>query len=40
MGPEQDRPFLEYYRNRKIWVLEPDQSPPKLSLYLREMNSQ
>jgi hypothetical protein len=40
MGPEQDRPFLEYFRNRKIWVLEPDQSPPKLSLYLREMNSQ
>jgi hypothetical protein len=39
MGPEQDRPFLEYFRNRKVWLLEPDQSPPKLSLYPREVTS-
>jgi len=39
MGPEQDRPFLEYFRNRKVWLLEPDQSPPKLSVYPREVNS-
>jgi hypothetical protein len=40
MGPDQDRPFMEYFRNRKVWVLEPDQSPPKLSPYPRETNSQ
>jgi hypothetical protein len=39
MSPEQDRLFLEYYRNRKVWLLEPDQKPPKLSLYPREAAS-
>ncbi len=40
MGPEQDRPFLEYFRDRKVWLLEPDLSPPKLSPYPREAASQ
>ena len=35
MGPEQDRPFVEYFRDRQIWLLEPDLSPPKLSPYPR-----
>jgi hypothetical protein len=39
MGPEQDRPLLEYFRNRKVWLLEPDQTPPKLSLYPSEVTS-
>jgi len=29
--PEQDRPFIQYFRDRKVWLLEPDQSPPKLT---------
>lgn len=33
MSPQQDRPFLEYFHDRRIWLLEPDQSPPKLSPY-------
>jgi len=33
MGPEKDRPFLEHYGDRKVWLLEPDQTPPKLSPY-------
>jgi len=33
MGPEWDRPFAEHYRDRHIWVLEPDQSPPRLTPY-------
>ena len=33
MGPEQDRAFLEYFHDRKVWLLEPDQAPPKLSPY-------
>ena len=33
MTPEADRPFLEYFRGRHIWLLEPDLSPPKLVPY-------
>jgi len=33
MSPEQDRPFLEYFRDRRIWLLEPDAAPLKLSPY-------
>jgi hypothetical protein len=40
MSPEQHRPLIEYFHNRKVWVLEPDQSQPKLSPYPREINSQ
>jgi len=36
MSPGQDRPFLEYFHDRKAWMLEPDQSPPKLSPYPHE----
>lgn len=31
MTPEQDRPFIQYFRGRKVWLLEPDQTPPKLT---------
>ena len=33
MGPEQDRGLLEHFRDRRVWLLEPDQSPAKLSPY-------
>lgn len=33
MGPAQDRPFLDYYQGRKIWLLEPDKLPLKLIPY-------
>jgi len=36
MGPEQDRSLLEYFHDRRVWLLEPDYSPPKLSPYPRE----
>ena len=38
MGPQQDRPFLDYFHDRRAWLLEPDQSPPKLSSYPREVS--
>lgn len=31
MGPEWDRPFVQHYRDRHIWILEPDQAPPRLT---------
>jgi len=33
MGSEQDRPMIQYFHNRQAWLLEPDQSPPKLTPY-------
>jgi hypothetical protein len=33
MGPEGDRPFLDYFRGRLAWILEPDRSPPRLTPY-------
>jgi len=38
MGAEQDRPFLEYFHDRRVWLLEPDRSPPKLSPYPSEVS--
>jgi hypothetical protein len=33
MGAEQDRPLIQYFHNRQVWLLEPDQSPAKLMPY-------
>ncbi len=36
MGPQQDRPFLEYFHDRKIWLLEPDVSTEPIPYLQRE----
>jgi len=33
MTPEQDRPFIQYFHDRNAWLLEPDQTAPKLVPY-------
>jgi hypothetical protein len=33
MGRDQDRPLIQYFKNRQTWLLEPDQSPVRLTPY-------
>jgi len=33
MGEGKDRELIDYFKNRTAWLLQPDESPPKLSLY-------
>jgi hypothetical protein len=31
MGEDANRELLEYYRGRRVWVVEPDVRPPRLT---------
>jgi hypothetical protein len=33
MDPEKDRELINYFNHRKVWLLEPDIDPPRLSPY-------
>jgi hypothetical protein len=33
MGPAQNAKLLRYFKDRHVWLVEPDEQPPKLSLY-------
>lgn len=34
MGPENNQELLAYYRGREVWLVEPDETPVRVSLYL------
>jgi hypothetical protein len=33
MGEQDNRELLQYFKGRRVWLLDPDQSPPKLAPY-------
>ena len=39
MDPENDRNLLAYYKDRKVWLVEPDSNPPRISAYRYEQQA-
>jgi hypothetical protein len=35
LGQEQNRELLNYYPDRNVWLLEPDEQPPEMTPYVR-----
>lgn len=33
MDPQSNQELLHYFKNRRVWLIEPDQSPPRISPY-------
>jgi hypothetical protein len=33
MGTASNRELIEYFRSRRVWLLEPDGNPPRFSEY-------
>lgn len=33
MGIDQNKELLEYFKDRQVWLMEPDEDPPRLSRY-------
>jgi len=33
LGPKQNQELIEYFKDRKVWLVEPDKTPPQISPY-------
>jgi hypothetical protein len=33
MGKDKNSQLIEYFKNRRVWLVEPDSAPPRLMLY-------
>ena len=33
LGEEENRKLIQYFPNRKVWIVQPDLTPPRLSPY-------
>jgi len=33
LGPEENRKLISYYKDRNVWLIQPDEDPPKLTPY-------
>ena len=38
MSPAKDRELLDYFKDRNVWLVEPDQAPPRVSLHAAHRN--
>jgi hypothetical protein len=39
MAPSENQELLDYFKDRRIWLLEADENPARLSAYITEPNS-
>jgi len=40
MSEPENRELLQYFQNRRVWLVEPDKSPPRLSAYRLDVDLQ
>jgi len=33
LGPQQNKELIDYFKDRKVWLVEPDKPPPQISPY-------
>ena len=39
MGPEENQELIDYYKGRQVWLVEPDETPPRLQPYAAQFKT-